>query len=287
MTDTVTITNIPTQPTLVEQAEAAGINVNEIDNTAQGQTTPVDRPPGLPQKFKSWEDMAKSYAELEKKLGTAPAKPSVVQETVDDEALPSDAAKGATEGVEPEVDNPGEAKAVPETAEEAVQSAGLKFNELQAHYDAEGALSEDHYAALEKAGIPKHMVDEYIEGREAIRDTHRQQVFSIGGGEERFTEMMKWGADNFTEAEIDVFNKDINSTDKNRREAAARNLVARYESTVGSEPQRTVGGTVKTPSASVYESVNELQADMSDKRYGKDPAYTKRVEQKLARSNIL
>jgi len=69
--------------------------------------------------------------------------------------------------------------------------------------------------------------------------------------------------------------------------SAVRSLKSRYEEANGSEPKTTVTGKTGRATLSRYESIAELQKDMSDPRYQKDPAYRKRVEDKLGRSNIL
>jgi hypothetical protein len=67
---------------------------------------------------------------------------------------------------------------------------------------------------------------------------------------------------------------------------AVLGLKARREAVVGFEPQRTVGGNAK-PVADVYESIAQLKADMNKPDYKRDPAFRAKVEQKLARSNIM
>ena len=54
---------------MVEQVE-----IKEAETTSEKPVEQVEtpRPEGLPEKFKSVEDMAKSYSELESKLGANP-----------------------------------------------------------------------------------------------------------------------------------------------------------------------------------------------------------------------
>jgi hypothetical protein len=64
-------------------------------------------------------------------------------------------------------------------------------------------------------------------------------------------------------------------------------LKARYEAKRGVEPQRTLEGRKSNAGTDRYESVAELQEDMRNPKYAKDPAFRSRVEQKLARSDIM
>lgn len=70
-------TNTTTTTTQTEQPqEQAQTQENLLDTTAQTtEDTSTQRPEWLPEKFKSPEDMAKSYTELEKKVSDAPKVP--------------------------------------------------------------------------------------------------------------------------------------------------------------------------------------------------------------------
>lgn len=273
-TETVTITqNTTPQPTLEEQAKTAGIDLNQVDNTAIEQPA-EQRPSWLPEKFKTVEDFAKSYEALEKKLGSPKHDPEPVE--------PDHADVGPVPEVEtpevPEVE-------VPKDAQEAVDKAGLDYSALQTKYNEKGQIDPEDYAALEKIGVPKHLVDQYIEGLEAKRDLTRQTVFASVGGEANYDAMIDWARDNYTPAEVAAYDKMVNSSDQGQVSMAVQGLRARYQAEHGVEPRQTITGTRSTASDR-YESIQELTEAMSDKRYNKDPAYTKRVEQKLARSDI-
>jgi hypothetical protein len=229
-----------------------------------------DRPEWLPEKFKSAEDLAKAYSELEKKLGSKKPLDAPVEEKAkaDDEAEPK-----TTE--------------VEDQAREAVENAGLNFDEMSNRYWESGELPEADYKALEKAGIPKQLVDQFIAGQEAMLNATRQSVFSTVGGEEAYFNMTDWAADNMSKEEVLAYNKAVNSGDMNMAMMAVKGLQARFSAEVGYEPQRQVtGGNAKSTDA-VYRSLAELQKDMADPRYQKDPAFRKDVENKLSRSDIM
>lgn len=264
MTETVVINNTPNEPTLEEQAKNMGINPEAVDETAIAQSA-EERPGWLPEKFKSPEDMANAYAELEKKLGSP--KEEVTTPPVDKQE---------------EAPTPSE-----DEAKEAVENAGLNFDELSAKYWEKGALEDSDYETLEKAGIPRNLVDQFAAGQQAVIQLERQEAFNTVGGEENYTNMVKWAADSLSAQEIETYDKAVNGNDKNARLMAIKGLQARYEAKVGREPGRTVGGKTGTGSQEVYESIAQLQADMKDPRYFKDPAFIRKVEAKLARSNIL
>lgn len=270
MTDSVVINSTPKGPSLEETAKEMGIDANALDESAEGQSAP-ERPGWLPEKFKSPEDMANAYSELEKKLGS-PKEEAPSTDDVSDEEAPKDEDK--------------QEQTTEDQAREAVENAGLNFDELSAKYWEKGSIEEADYAKLEKAGIPRHMVDQFAEGQKAVVALERQEAVNLVGGEDSYTEMVQWASRTLTDKEVEIYDKAVNGNDKNARHMAIKGLEARFKSSAGYEPSRTVGGQGGKGGQEVYGSIAELQEDMRDPRYKKDSAFIRKVEAKLARSNI-
>ena len=252
------------QPTLEELA--AKMDEQAPSNPEENPAENTDRPEWLPEKFKSSEDMAKAYAELEKKLGQKAPEP--------------DAAEAPEKTAEE-----GEATAE-EQAAEAAEKAGLNLDDLSAKYWENGQLDESDFEALEKAGYPKHLVDQFIQGQEAQAALIEMEVFNSVGGKADYEAMIGWAGEELSEGEIKAFNKAVNSGDRDEMNAAVKGLKARYDASVGFEPTRQIRSDGKSATETVYRSVAELQKDMGDPRYRTDPAFRKDVETKLGRSNI-
>ena len=142
------------------------------------ENSALSKPEGLPEKFNSVEDLAKSYAELEAKLGTNKEQP------VKEETPVQETQKG-------ELD----------IAENVVENAGLDMNSLADEYAENGKLNDESYQALEKSGIPKEYVDQFIEGQKAIGEQQTNTVKSMVGGDEAYNEMATWAAGNMSEGE--------------------------------------------------------------------------------------
>lgn len=106
------------------------------------------------------------------------------------------------------------------------------------------------------------------------------------GGKENLEVVGEWARDNLDQEEIDNYNREVNSGDFIRARNALQSLVYAFQSEVGTEPD-LLGGTISNNSTDVYRSTNEVVAAMDDPRYLNDPAYTKDVEEKLSRSNVL
>ena len=89
-------------------------------------------------KFETQSDLEKAYKELESKVGQAKEDPKQDQ------------------GLE-----------IQETAEKAVEAAGLDMSQLEQEFADNGELSEKSYEQLESQGISKDIVNNYIEGQQA------------------------------------------------------------------------------------------------------------------------
>lgn len=229
-----------------------------LDKVEQSQQAGNERPDWLPEKFKSPEDMAKAYSELEGRMGRGKQ-------------------NEATEEMAEEVDQ--------NTSEvaQALDSAGLDFDVFQQEYIDNGELSSDAYAALDEAGFPRSLVDSWIEGQNALADQIQGDMHNLVGGAEEYANLVQWASNNLPEAEIDAYNAAMDSQDADMIRFAVQGLNARYRSEA--EPSLLQGGTGAT-SGGKFNSNAELTEAMRDPRYAKDPAYRQAVADKLARSSL-
>lgn len=279
--ESVTITSDTPSPSLEETAKAMGIDPSTVDPTASEQSAPPpvankpERPANVPEKF--WnaetgevntEALLKSYSELEKMKGK-----------------PKEEAPAPEAEVKPEEQAP-EEQAQDETVEEVVEKAGLDFNELSNKFWENDGIDDSDYEALEKAGIPRHLVDDYIAGAKAQIELAQYQAFNEVGGQQAYSDMIQWASKNLTEAEIALYDQSVNSPNSEVRMGAIKGLKARYRDSVGFEPTNTFEGSTRGTSEGVYESMAQVMADMRKPEYNKDPAFRAKVERKLARSNI-
>ena len=244
---------------------AETIEIKQEETTSEKpveENVTQSKPEGLPEKFNSVEDLAKSYSELEKKLGS----------NKEEEAPKEDTPKE-----EPKNDL--------EIAEKAVESAGLNMDNLATEYNEKGELDAKSYEALEKAGIPKDYVNQFIEGQKAIADQQAKSIKDIVGGADAYTEMSDWAANNMTDQEKTAYNTAVNSKDIETAKLAVVGLKAKFERANGNEPSLVEGKATVTGQGG-YKSWAEVTAAMGDDRYQKDPAYQAMVQEKLANSDL-
>ena len=230
----------------------------------------VKRPEGLPDKFKSVQDMAKSYSELESKLGAQ-------DKTYENEKTEPEKKAPAKDTLEIEPDE--------KTAEKAVESAGLNMDELQAEYDKNGTLDDNSFKALEKAGIPKSYVEAFIQGQEAVAQQMQTTIKAEVGGEESYSEMVTWAKDALNPQEISAFNKTVNSGDLEAVKLAVAGLKARHDAVNGTEP-KLISGKAGTDTGGGYSSWAQVTAAMKDPRYTNDPAFRNEVQDKISKSQL-
>ena len=230
-----------------------------LDKERQGSGE--ERPDWLPEKFKSPEDMAKAYSELEGKLG---------QNTKD------------TEDAFEETEYSGEESA--SEVSQLLDSKGLDFDVFQQEYQETGELSEEAYAALEEAGFSQSMVDSWIAGQDALATQMTADMQAIVGGGETYTEMVTWASQNLPAEEVEAYNATMDTQDPKMVRLAVQGLYARYRSEA--EPSLMQGGTGAVSTGGKFESTAELTAAMSDPRYAQDPAYRQAVADKLQKSSL-
>ena len=221
-----------------------------------------DRPDWLPEKFKTPEDMSKAYSELEKKLGQAPK---------EDQA----------EGEQSETEAEDETEQAEENTSEAYQTIAEASKEF---FENDGTLSEETYNALEKAGLPRDLVDSYAAGQQALLQSEEAQIQSVANGQ--YDAMAEWANENLPQEEIDAFDEAVTGGTVQQAKLAVQGLYARYQNATGSTPKLTQGAVSGT-STMPFKSMQELARAQSDPRYRSgDKAYHEEIDRRLAVSNI-
>lgn len=218
------------------------------------------RPAWLPAKFKSEEDMARAYGELESRLGqtAAPAKP----------AAPAKAAE-APAGILPITD-----------AEFAAYT-----NEVVANG---GRLSDASYSALAARGISRQVTDDYIQGQQARSQIIRDSTMAEVGGEEQYAAISEWAVTNMDPNQLAVFNAEVNSGNPARVQFAVRGLKAQFVAAGNTitrpSTQRVTGRSPGGLPPARFENMEQQVAAQRDPRYQRDSAFRQKVMEMIAAS---
>jgi hypothetical protein len=207
-------------------------------------------------KFKSQEDLLEAYKELEKKLGSN----------------------------EPEPTNQEEASQ--EQAEELSKATGIDSNTIQEfgkEYNENGSLSEESYKKLEGFGFNKNDVDRYIQGQQAFAGTFTNSVYEVAGGQEEYTSLVQWAADNVDSAVITDYNEALANLDQTNATRHLEYMKLKYQQGTPKEARRLEGdsgGTGMQP----FTDKNEWQKAATNRLYGKDAKYTQMVDKRYLAS---
>lgn len=267
----------PQDPNYIEEMAKKGEAVVNAGNTHKVDVTPdiPPKPEGIPDKFYNaqtgevdYQALAKSYQELEKRIGQPKDQPKA------DEKSTQEPPKNESEAGQQE-------------ANKAVEKAGLDMSSLQAEWAETGSISDESYAALEKAGISKETVDSYIAGQQALVEQVRQQAFTLTDGEENYTAMVKWATENLSPEEIQAFNSQVKTRNQGVRDIAIRGLYSRFTTENGVQGNLVQGKTSGDGSSNQgYASRAEMLVDMNDPRYKADEAFRAKVQAKLSKTNF-
>ena len=106
------------------------------------------------------------------------------------------------------------------------------------------------------------------------------------GGEQGLAALENWAKENLDSKEIQLYNKEVNSGDFTRARNALQSMYFAMQQQEGYEPS-LINGRLSQQSTDVYRSVQEVEAAMNDPRYLHDTAYTRDVEEKVSRSDVL
>ena len=256
----------------VEINEKAPNEIEPVDETVETpeeqQAEPQaeetqERPEWLPEKFKSAEDMAQAYAELEKRMGQG-------TKEVEETEQPEEQQEEQTDD-----DNKEEAS----DYNEAVVEASKEF------FENDGKLSEDTYKKLEGIGLPRDLVDSYAAGQQALLQSEEAQIKGVAG--DNYDAMAEWANEHLPQEEIDAFDEAVTSGTINQAKLAVQGLYARYQNATGATQPKLVQGAVSGSSTMPFKSMQELARAQSDPRYRSgDKAYHQEIDRRLAVSNI-
>jgi hypothetical protein len=246
--------NVSLEQQAAMQEEAANQRNQTIESNTDetpAEETTEERPEWLDDKFKSPEDLAKAYNELQKKQSTK------------------------TEKAEEKTEEP----APSSKTSEVVSKASEDFAQ-------NGELSDKSFVELEKAGISRDMVEAYIRGQESIVTSQAMDIQGEVGGNANYNAMADWAADNLSDSDLDGFNSIVENGSVDQAKMAVKGLYSQFISAGGNPPELSQGGTSGS-SVKPFGSAAQVTEAMRDPRYSTDPAFRDNVEKRLAVSNVL
>jgi len=233
-------------------------------------------------KFKTVEDMVNSYKELEGKLGGI------------EDSKPEDSTEEAPKaetGETQEEWNPNEIYG--EGLASVLEEVGIDTKEITDTFTETGNITEDHYSKLEKAGFSKQVIDTYLDGVKGtansaadIQESQLEDIQSVVGGEEGYTQLKEWTQKNVPDETLKAFDKILDTQDPTMIKVAVQGFAAQMREAEGYEPS-LINGRSPTSATNTFKTAAEIQTAMSDPRYNRDEAYTQSVYNRLKDSTVL
>ena len=240
-------------------------------------------------KFRSQEDLARAYQELERKLGRG------------------EQAEEESEIEIPDYSRDESLKQYGELLTDKFEEAGVNPFEMAARFEAGEDLS-GYVDKLEGAGIPRPVIEQYLSNAagdeqpaaefEALSEQEVDEFKAQVGGAEAFQELTDWAKQNLTEAELASYNQVVDSGNRQAIFWALRSMSmqaaiskrAGKPTTQAREP-KLIGGS--TPSDGMaFESMGQVLEAMQKRNslgqvlYETDDAYRAKVDSMVARSDF-
>jgi hypothetical protein len=233
-------------------------------------------------KFKSQDDLAKAYQELEKKLGQAP------QPTPASEDAPQPQGYTAEQAVE----------VYGKDAVEALATKGIDLADVMFKADNGQDISEHYDTLAETFNVPRQVVENYVSKANAtpqqaagLSEQDAAQLKAMVGGEDGFQQLSQWAANNLQPQELADYNAVVDSGNKAAISWALKAIQARVAAPDAVvEPKLIGGGDV--PAVAKFESQQQVldamnkRNDRGQKLYDVDDAYRQKVKDLLARSDV-
>ena len=248
-------------------------------------------------KFRNVEELANSYKELEGKLGTVTEEDVAETESENETGIPEGYEDFYTEDGSVNYESVNEAYG--ETLGAIFQEAQIDPFKISAEFHKnEGEIPEEMYQSLLDAGLSKGAVDSYLTGRaaemgygeagEAEGELAEAEVISIResiGGDDNYAKMVSWAMENLPKGEIKDFNEATKTMTAPQLKFMVQGLYQQYTKAMGTEPN-LISGKPASSGPRPFQSAAEVEAAVSDPRYGKDVAYTQSVYARYEGSSV-
>lgn len=235
------------------------------------------RPEYVPEQF--WKDgkvdaegLARSYSELRSKMDTKPTDPPA------DPAAPA-ADPNAPARQDGKIEKP-EVPAEPKAGEPTALTTAME--EARNLWAETGELTDEAFSSLEAAGLPRPIVELYLDGLKANSEKLMGEIHGYAGGKDNYEAMIQWAGSKLPQAEIDAYNDALDNPAL--RETAVAGLQAKFNRAVPSEGKLVTVNDGGSAASDVFQNRDELVAAQKDPRYQTDASYRQSVVEKLQRS---
>jgi hypothetical protein len=230
-------------------------------------------------KFKSPQDLAKAYAELQRKMGQQSAEPQAEPATEPEAAeTPGYSADQASEVYGKE-------------AVELLAGKGVNLAELMWNADQGADISEHYDTLAETFKVPRQVVENYVSkaqsapstGEAGLSDADATELLQSVGGQENFDQLSGWAKVNLPAEELASYNAVVDSGNKEAISWALKAMQARQVAPDAVVEPQLYGGGSPTDTVVRFESQQQVldamnkRNDRGQRLYDVDEAYRNKV----------
>jgi hypothetical protein len=241
-------------------------------------------------KFKSPQELAKAYAELQRKMGQQSGQKSDNSPAVDDAP-----AEAPTEGYSAEQ----AAEVYGKEAVENLAGKGLNLADLMWKADSGEDISEHYGTLAETFNVPETVVRNYVGKAQAaqsdgggLSEADASAILQSVGGQESFDALSGWAKGNLSQDELASYNAVVDSGNKEAISWALKAMQARQGSNDAVVEPKLYGGGAPTDTTVKFESQQQVldamnkRNDRGQRLYDIDEAYRNKVQMVLAVSDV-
>lgn len=231
-------------------------------------------------KFKSPQDLAKAYAELQRKMGQQSSAEPQAESAVEPEATET-AGYSANQASE----------VYGKEAVELLAGKGVDLAELMWNADQGADISEHFDTLAETFKVPRQVVENYVSkaqsapstGEAGLSDADATELLQSVGGQDNFDQLSGWAKANLPEQELASYNAVVDSGNKEAIGWALKAMQARQVAPDAVVEPQLYGGGVATDTAVRFESQQQVLDAMNKRNergqrfYDVDEAYRNKV----------
>ena len=276
----------------------AELNVQETTPMSQEDVTKiaeenVDENGLILGKFKTQEDLIKSYTELEKLNSKKNEEVETTEEEKPESTIDQDGDWDQFYTEDGAVDYVKTKEAYGEKLGELFEENQVDPFKISKHFhENNGSITEEMYTELEATGLTRNVIDSYLTGRANERGYTQQsdpydEIVGIAGGEAKYREMLEWMDGSLSQEQKTTYDNVVDGENSTvtQKTLAVQDMYNKYKVAMGIEPKLMSGKSSNTPSSQTFKSNAEVVAAMRDPRYKTDIAYQHEVQRKLAFSD--
>jgi len=240
-------------------------------------------------KFKSPQELAKAYAELQQKMGQQSGKQPEETQQAEPESAPQETGAYTAEQA---------SQRYGAAAVESLAEKGVDLGEVMAKADQGQDISEHYQLLAETFNTTPEMVDIFKQAMTAapaassdgLSDAQSTAILNDVGGEQAFNELQAWGRDNMSEQERASYNAAVDSGNAEAVKWALKSLQARQGLKQQDVEPQLYGGGTPAAGAQVFQSQQQVldamnkRNDQGQRLYDVDEAYRNKVAMILASS---